>query len=131
MAGRLILDTNIVIGLINHNGEIDDCIRGYLDIYVPSIVLGELYFGAFRSKKIDFNLEKIDQFIRDASILFVDRTTSLYYGRVKQQLFSNGRPIPDNDIWIAAIALQNNADIATLDRHFDAVENLTVIGPQS
>jgi len=131
MAGKIVLDTNVVIRLINDDRGIADSIRGYQHIYIPSVVLGELYFGAFRSAKVEANLDRINLFIRDSDLLALDRTTAYFYGRLKQQLFSMGRPIPENDLWIAAIAVQHQADIATLDRHFDSVDGLTVVGPPS
>ncbi len=52
--------------------------------------------------------------------------TARFYGTVKKRLQENGRPIPENDIWIAAIALQHGLTVATGDPHFDHVEDLLV-----
>jgi len=51
---------------------------------------------------------------------------ALIYGRVKNELHRKGTPIPENDVWIAALALQHGLAVATRDRHFDAVDGLCV-----
>ena len=61
------------------------------------------------------------------TVVALDVDTARLYGAIKNQLRRNGTPIPDNDIWIAALAQQHGAVIVTRDSHFDAVENLAVV----
>jgi tRNA(fMet)-specific endonuclease VapC len=59
-------------------------------------------------------------------VLGCDTATARQYGRIKNALRARGRPIPDNDIWIAAIALQHDLTLLSRDRHFGAVAGLVV-----
>ncbi len=127
MAGNLILNTNVAIALINREQKAKDCIKGYDGIYITSIVLGELYFGAMRSAKMMDNLKRIQRLIADLDTLDVNSGTSLVYGQLKEWLAVAGTPIPENDIWIAALARQHEADIATPDKHSSFVDGLTII----
>ncbi len=90
------------------------------------IVLGELYFGANKSARISENLRRIEEFIADYLLLGCDKGTAEIYGRVKNQLRSKGRPIPENDIWIAAQAIQHGLTLVTRDEHFKKVDGLTL-----
>ena len=60
------------------------------------------------------------------TILVCDTETARQYGRIKVELRRKGRPIPENDMWIAAVALQHGLTLATRDAHFDAIDGLTV-----
>ncbi len=91
---------------------------------MPSIVLGELYFGARKSGRVEENLALIDEFATNSSILACDTDTAKEYGVIKNTLQEKGRPIPENDIWIAAIARQYKLIVVTRDTHFDEIESL-------
>ena len=127
MSGRYLLDTNAVIALIGGDVSTRDLVSHADAIFMSSPVLGELYFGAFRSGRVPENVERIDNLVRWYSILRIDESTARLYGLLRQQLGAAGQPIPNNDIWIAALAQQHGAMIVTRDSHFDAVENLAVI----
>ncbi len=92
--------------------------------FVPSIVVGELYYGAYNSNKINENLIKINEFIEVVSILSCDDETAKYYGQLKKLLKDIGRPIPENDIWIGALALQYNLILVSRDKHFSSINNI-------
>ncbi len=62
------------------------------------------------------------------AVLLCDVETARYYGDIKNQLRLKGRPLPENDIWIAAVALQHNLTLVTRDAHFQEIENLQVVG---
>ena len=70
------------------------------------------------------NIERIAELVATTTILGTDADTALYYGQVKTELRQKGRPIPENDIWIAAIALQYDLTLITRDAHFEYIENL-------
>jgi tRNA(fMet)-specific endonuclease VapC len=89
-------------------------------------VVGELYYGAQRSSRVEQNIAQIDRFRAANTILVCDGSTASVYGIVKNALREKGRPIPENDIWIAAIALQNGLILATRDAHFGEVDALQV-----
>lgn len=126
MAGAdYLLDTVIVAGFFNR----DEAILTKLEqatVFVASITLGELYFGAYRSQRIAQNIANLEKFITATTILPCDVRTSQHYGQIKHQLKAKGRPIPENDIWIAAVALQHHLILATRDQHFNEVAELSV-----
>src|ERR1700676_5068160 len=87
----------------------------------------ELYAGAFRSARPEKNLQQIQRFLEAVDVLLPDESTPELYGRISAQLAQAGTPIPQNDIWIAAIALQSGLPLATCDAHFQHVIGLTVL----
>ena len=91
---------------------------------VPVIVCGELLFGANNSTRIVQNTTNITDFINTTEVLNVTYKVSEKYGQVRNQLKKIGRPIPENDIWIAAICLAYELPLATLDKHFSYVEGI-------
>ena len=97
------------------------------EVFIPSIVIGELYYGANKSQRVQENLTKIKNFIINNVILSCDANTSRYYGEVKNNLRLKGSPLPENDIWIAAITIQYNLILVTRDAHFNEVENINCV----
>jgi tRNA(fMet)-specific endonuclease VapC len=95
-------------------------------VYVPSLVLGELYFGARTSAQKDRNLARIDEFAAANAVLVPDVATAREYGILKAALRVRGRPARENDMWIAAIARQHGLTLITRDAHFQDVEGLAV-----
>jgi tRNA(fMet)-specific endonuclease VapC len=125
MNGKLLLDTNIVIALFSNEEQVIKELKHAPAIYVPSIVLGELYFGANKATQTEANLEKIANFASLNTILNCDAETARYYGRIKYELRLKGRPIPENDVWIAAIARQHDLTLISRDIHFAEIEALS------
>jgi len=124
MNGKYLLDTNIVIALFAEETVVVNNVETVDRVFVPSTVLGELYYGAQRSGRAIQNLQQIDNF-RDANtILACDETTASIYGVLKNMLRSKGRPLPENDIWIAAVAIQHGLTLVSRDAHFDELETL-------
>jgi tRNA(fMet)-specific endonuclease VapC len=98
---------------------------------LPATVLGEFKAGLFPTRAGDRNRNALDVFLQKATVKVVpitDRTADIY-AKVYQALRKEGTPIPQNDMWIAASALENGADLATCDEHFRHVPMLTVIVP--
>jgi tRNA(fMet)-specific endonuclease VapC len=126
MTGRYALDTNIVIALIDRDISVRDRVVAADEIFIPSPVLGELYFGAFQSDHPDANVARIDDLARWYVTLSIDDATAKIYGRMRRELKAKGRPIPENDIWIAATSQQWSLAVATRDVHFDAIDGLAV-----
>jgi tRNA(fMet)-specific endonuclease VapC len=93
-------------------------------VFLASPVIGELYYGAQKSDKVTENLHRINTFVEEHIFLPCDLETTQWYGIIKDQLQRKGRPIPNNDIWIAAIAIQHGLILVTRDSHFEEVESL-------
>lgn len=126
MNGKYLLDTNIIISLFAKDPRIHNRIANAVEVFIPCIALGELYFGACKSVKIHENTDRIDEFALNNTILSCNTETAKSYGKIKNQLKEKGQPIPENDIWIAAIAHQYVLTLVTDDVHFDAITDLKV-----
>jgi len=128
MSGRYLLDTNIVIALFANDTTVTERLREAEEVFVPSIFLGELYYGARKSRRVEENVARIDEFAARNVVLSCHTETARRYGEVKNGLRQKGYPIPENDIWVAAIALQNDLILASRDAHFGQVKGLRVEG---
>jgi tRNA(fMet)-specific endonuclease VapC len=126
MNGRFLLDTNIIIAIFAKDSSVLEQLAQAAEVFVPSIVLGELFYGAAKSKQPQANIARIEEFAARAAVLACNTSTGREYGRIKNDLRIQGRPIPENDIWIAAIAMQHGLTVVSRDGHFDAVANLAV-----
>ena len=124
MNGKFLLDTNIVIALFAEDPSIMERLQEAESVFIPSIVLGELFFGAYKATHVDENVARISDFAATSAVLACDAATGRNYGQIKVRLQEKGRPIPENDIWIAAIARQHDLTLVSRDTHFDEVENL-------
>ena len=98
MNGRFLLDTNIVIALFANESAVIDFLNGVDEVFVPSIVMGELYYGARKSIHATENILRLDDFATISVVLSCDIETSRRYGEVKDNLRKKGRPIPENDV---------------------------------
>jgi len=126
MNGKYLLDTNIVIDILNGNKIIIEKLASSSEIYSCDIVNGELFYGALGSKHKDINIEKVENFISRSLLVSVNTVTAIRYGTIKNVLKQKGTPIPDNDIWIAALADQYELTVLTRDKHFANVDNVLI-----
>jgi tRNA(fMet)-specific endonuclease VapC len=124
VSGSYLLDTNVVIAFFSGEPTVISQFDQADEILLPSIVLGELIFGARKSSRATDNLARIEEFGQQVVVLDCDRDTARQYGAIKHALRLKGRPIPDNDIWIAAIARQYHLTLVTRDTHFAEVDDL-------
>ena len=120
----LLLDTNAVIALQQSEASILKLLENEQDIFIPSIVIGELYYGAYKSGRPEENRQVVAQFAAGRRILRCDADTGDAYGQIKYALRLKGRPIPENDIWMAALTLQYDGILVTRDVHYNEIENL-------
>lgn len=122
-----ILDTNIVIGLFANDSSIIQKIKSFSgNIFISSIVLGELFYGAKQSTRKEENRKKIEELAEASLVLECDLDNARYYGQVKSYLKAKGSPIPENDIWIAALAVQHQLILVTRDKHFNSIETISI-----
>ena len=124
MSGRYVLDTNVVIALFANDVAVVERITGADEVFVPSVVIGELYYGARRSGRVDANLARVNEFATESAVLSCDIGSAQRYGEIKDELRKKGRPIPENDIWVAALALQHDLTLVSRDEHFRQVSAL-------
>jgi tRNA(fMet)-specific endonuclease VapC len=126
MNGRYLLDTNIVIAIFADEATVRQQLAGAEEVFVPSIVLGELYYGAQKSARIASNVARVDEFAANSSVLVCDTETAQQYGQIKSELQAKGRPIPENNIWNAAIAKHHQLTLVTRDGHFNNVDGMLI-----
>ncbi len=124
MNGRHLLDTNIIIALFADEDAVKENLAKASEVFVPSIAIGELYFGALKSRRVKENLARIDEFVANSVVLGCDSDTARRYGEIKNALRLKGRPIPENDIWISATSFQHDLTLITRDIHFKEIDSL-------
>lgn len=125
---KFLMDTNAIIALQRDNDALKKLLSTASDVFVPAIAVGELYYGAYKSRRVEDNRKNVASFIANRFVLNVDVNTADIYGQVKQILRTKGRPIPENDIWIAALSIQYDLTLITADAHFNEVDNLKLQG---
>jgi predicted nucleic acid-binding protein len=108
-----------------HLGVTDSVARAEL-VYLPSIVLGELEAGFLLGRRTAENRTALAEFLDEpfVSVIPVDQQVAQVYGQLFSDLRRTGRPIPVNDIWIAAATIAVGAHLLTFDRDFDNLERL-------
>ena len=125
MSGRFLLDTNILIALFADDAQVKNNLATTDEVYLSSIAVGELFYGAHKSERFSQNLARIDELVASNVVLPCNTETARRYGEIKNELRRKGRPLPENDIWIAATAFQYGLTLATRDGHFAVIEQLT------
>jgi tRNA(fMet)-specific endonuclease VapC len=128
-APRLVLDTTAYSHLRRGHSKVLDLIAQADAIIVPVTVLGELE-GAFGAgSRATENRRVLASFLSEPTVTTVPTTASVArrYGRIYLQLRHAGRPIPTNDMWIAAAAVDTGGCLLTFDGHFDHVKGLDAI----
>lgn len=123
---RLILDTNFYTAFKRSNAEALNVLRQAEYIGVNTVILGELLAGFRCGSREKQNRLELDQFLDSARVhmLEIDETTADFYAQIFFELRQKGRPIPSNDLWLAASALQHGLSLATYDDHFSAISGL-------
>lgn len=124
---NVLLDTNIIIEVFDGNKAIADKIAGLEGFYISVVVLGELYVGVHRVSNKSKHLKKLQSFLELCTVVNIDDTTAEYFGEIMAALYKKGKPIPTNDVWIAATAKQYGFDLISQDKHFNEIENLTTV----
>lgn len=129
MSKKIAIDTNIAIGILNGHENVIVYLSNFDQIFIPVTVNGELLFGAHNSTKTEDNLSKFRQFISQCLPMPVTEAVAESYALIRIGLKKRGTPIPENDIWIAAICMANNIPLLTKDKHFAHIEGLVIFNP--
>jgi len=124
---KCLLDTSIIVHTFRSNNEVSDKLDTLEEIYVSVTVIGELYYGAYKSDNVAKHLKQMQSFLNNCTILQTDITTADIYGNIKAALAKKGKPIPENDIWIGAAALQYNLPLYTTDAHFNEIDGISLL----
>lgn len=124
MNGRYLLDTNVAIAVLERELNLESRRGSGLEAFLNTIVLGELLFGAEKSQRVQENIDRIEKLASVCPVLSCDEETARFYGTMKTLIQKKGRPIPENDLWIAASARRYGLTLASRDSHFKDVEGL-------
>ena len=126
---RVLLDSNAYSHLKRGHRRIVDIVRNAEAILLPPVVVGELLYGFRCGSRTERNSREFRDFLEAprVSVAAMSLVTADRYARVAAALRGKGRPIPTNDIWVAAHAMETGADLVSYDRHFDHVDGLAWI----
>ena len=127
---KLVLDTNIYTDYAEGLPDVVEILAIHgTQIFIPSIVLGELHYGFMKGRKRQLNEVKLNQFITHlkVKIIDVDDEVARKYATIMVSLSKKGTKIPINDVWIAACCMNAGGTLFTRDRHFDAIDQLDKI----
>lgn len=117
----MILDTNALSALFAGDRLLAEVLATEDRHHLPAIVIGEYRYGLIRSSDRGRLSRLLDLLITESIVLPIDEETAEHYARIRDHLRRNGRPIPENDVWIASLARQHDQEIVSRDDHFDAV----------
>lgn len=120
----MILDTNALSAFVDGDDGVGDVLRRQSRAAIPVIVLGEFRYGIAESRHRAAYESWLDSQLPHFDILAVTDETTIAYAALRVALKRSGRPIPANDAWIAALALQHRIPILSRDHHFDVVPGL-------
>ena len=120
----MILDTNALSAWAEGVPSVRDPLRSAVRLIVPSVVLGEYFFGIRQSRHRSRYEDWLRRFLPLAEIAAVTSATASAYADVRLGLKRSGNPIPPNDMWIAALARQHALPVLSNDAHFDAVADI-------
>jgi tRNA(fMet)-specific endonuclease VapC len=126
MSGEIALDTSAAVRFLNGDATITERVLALPEIVLPMIVVGELLFGAENSTRPLQNLPRYLEFISVCIAVPLGRETATVYARTRFALKRKGRPIPMNDVWIAAQCLEHRWILVTDDTDFDYVDGLVL-----
>ena len=131
---KLVLDTNTFTDYAEGIPQTVEFMASHGEqLFLPSVVLGELYYGCMKGRRQRFNEEKLHQFISRLKVgtIEVSANVARKYATIYVALRRKGTKIPINDVWIAACCMEVGGVLLTRDRHFEVIDQIeTVVLPQ-
>ncbi len=123
---KILLDTSAYSTFLAGNREMKEIIQHAEEIVLNPVVLGELFSGFSLGTKEKQNKEILYEFLSSERIriLDIDFETSLRYAVILKYLYSQGTPIPTNDMWIASSAMQYGLKVITFDNHYSKIPQI-------
>ena len=120
---KVCLDTNAYSAFKRGESRLTEILESAEEVLVPAIVLGELHAGFQMGDRAERNTRELEEFLRRPGVLVaeVDRRVAERYGLLFKALKAVGRPVPTNDLWIAAVAVETGARLLSDDAHFDHI----------
>src|SRR3990172_1954052 len=117
---RIMVDTSAYAAFLKGNPEINQSLQQADEIFLNPIILGELIAGFLMGKHERENRTILQDFLSSArvKILEIEEETSERYAAIISHLRRTGPPLPTNDLWIAASAMQHGLKVLTTDKHY-------------
>jgi predicted nucleic acid-binding protein len=112
--------------LFRGDEPLQDRLEWCTEVRIPLVVVGELEAGFLDGDRLHRNRRLLQILVAKPAfnVLLPDRTTAVHYAELFVQLKRIGKPIPDNDLWIAALCVQHSLTLITRDRHFARISQL-------
>lgn len=125
---QLLIDTNVYVAFKRNNHAVVDLMRQAESIAINTVVLGKLLAGFKGGIRETANRSELDQFLDSprVELLVLDESSADFFALIFNNLKQIGKPVPTNDIWIAASAMQHGRSLATLDSHFSYIAGLSL-----
>ena len=126
---RMLIDTNIYSYALKGESEVIEVLRKADEIGFSVISIGELLSGFKKGGREKKNREELEEFLDSPRVVVysVNEDTAEFYAEVLNNLRKTGKPVPTNDIWIAAVAFQNGLKLFTKDSHFQKIAGLSLV----
>ena len=126
---RILIDTNIYSNALRGDEQIVSNLQAVEMIGISTISIGELYCGFKGGHKENKNRQELEEFLDSPRVVIypVDVETADFYAQTLNTLRKQGTPLPTNDIWIGATALQNGLKLYTLDKHFEKIAGINLL----
>lgn len=128
---KVLLDTNAYVALRRGDDAVATLVRDAQKVVFSAVVTGELLHGFRNGTRAQDNTRDLARFLEQPEVVFVTVgwDTADRFGRIATSLRKQGTPIPTNDVWIAAHAMETGADLVSFDRHFEHVQGLAWVLP--
>ena len=120
----MILDTNALSAYLDKTPEAVNMVSEARELAIPVIVAGEFAFGIAQSRHREAYERSLQRMLDRCTVLSIGIETARHYAAIRLELKSAGKPIPANDVWIAALSRQHALPVMSRDTHFDLVGGL-------
>ena len=127
MSGDLVLDTSVVVAVLRGVPGVEARLDEAERLWLPLIALGELELGVELASNSRAQRAALAEFLSAVTVLPLTTATARHYAKLRGALTRAGTPIPENDLWIAALAVEHGWPLATRDSHFARVPGLTAL----
>jgi predicted nucleic acid-binding protein len=124
----MIVDTNALSAAADDDPAVVAILTRAGQMAIPVIVLGEYRYGIAQSRHCATYENWLTGLLRDCAVLDINEPTTQHYAEITLELRRKGKPIPTNDLWIAALCRQHSRPLLSRDRHLDEVTGLKRIG---
>lgn len=123
---RILIDTNIYSHALRGTHDIVEVLRRTREIFICVISIGELLSGFKGGNRESANKRELAQFLDSPRVIILplDDDTAEFYAEIVHQLKRSGHPIPTNDLWIGAVAMQHGLKLFSVDRHFSHIQGI-------